>query len=59
VVFLLVSERRFQHTKERGIWLLNAKVMKEQSLVQKQFLPHRYAIDLEMYSTKSEDGGLG
>jgi len=45
LIFLLASERRFQRTKEHGIWIPYAKVMKEQSLVLKQFLPHRFIID--------------
>jgi len=32
-------------TEERDIWILDAKVMKEQSLVLKAFLLHRYRID--------------
>jgi len=31
LIFLLASERRFQHTKERQIWILYAKVMKGES----------------------------
>jgi len=41
----LAFERRFQHTKEHDVEVLNAKVMKEQSLVLKQILPQRYIID--------------
>jgi len=44
-ISLLASERRFQCTKEHKIWILHAKVMNEQSLVLKAFLPHRYIID--------------
>jgi len=41
----LASERRFKDTKECRIWILYAKVVEEQSLVLKAFLPHRYRID--------------
>jgi len=49
-IFLLGSERRFQHTKECDIWILNAEVMKGQSFILKLFLQHKYILILEMYT---------
>jgi len=36
-LFLLASERRFQHTKECGIWIWYAKVMKGGSFLGRYF----------------------
>jgi len=44
-IFLLASERRFQRIRECSIWILYAKVINEQSLILKAFLPHGYITD--------------
>jgi len=56
-IFLLASGRRFQRTRERSIWILHAKVVKEQGLILKVFLPHRYRTNF-WRCTHSKDGAL-